>query len=288
LHKLHGAGVPVVAVFLSGRPLWVNPEINASDAFVAAWLPGTEGGGIADVLFKTPDGRVHYDFHGKLSFSWPRTPGQTQAIPVASAANSPLFPLGYGLRYHDDGELKKLPEDVDSASAAIVDTHVFFAAGRPGTGWHWVAGEGVAMSATDKSAQEDARLLSWKAAAAAQASLTLTGSSPVDLQREANGQLSLGFDYRVSSPLTAPVSLSVECGAGCSGSLPIQSALSTVATGQWGHLKVPLACFATAGANLSRITAPFVVQTAGHTALSVANIRLESGADGTIACSGGH
>ena len=50
LRKLHASGIPVVAVFLSGRPLWVNPEINASDAFIAAWLPGSEGGGIADVV----------------------------------------------------------------------------------------------------------------------------------------------------------------------------------------------------------------------------------------------
>ena len=40
----------MVSIFLSGRPLWVNPELNASDAFVAAWLPGSEGGGIADVI----------------------------------------------------------------------------------------------------------------------------------------------------------------------------------------------------------------------------------------------
>ena len=52
LRRLKGQGVPVVSVFLSGRPLWVNPELNASTAFVAAWLPGTEGGGIADVLFR--------------------------------------------------------------------------------------------------------------------------------------------------------------------------------------------------------------------------------------------
>ena len=43
LRRLHAAGIPTVTVFLSGRPLWVNPEINASDAFVAAWLPGSEG-----------------------------------------------------------------------------------------------------------------------------------------------------------------------------------------------------------------------------------------------------
>src|SRR5690606_24864335 len=50
LKKLKEQGIPVVSVFLSGRPLWVNPELNASDAFVAAWLPGSEGAGVADVL----------------------------------------------------------------------------------------------------------------------------------------------------------------------------------------------------------------------------------------------
>jgi beta-glucosidase len=90
LRDLRARGIPVVAVFLSGRPLWVNAEINASDAFVAAWLPGSEGGGIADVLFKASDGKVRYDFRGKLPLSWPRS---TQL----------QFPYGYGLRYGDNG-----------------------------------------------------------------------------------------------------------------------------------------------------------------------------------------
>ena len=54
LETLKAAGIPVVSVFLSGRPMWTNPEINASDAFVAAWLPGTQGDGVADVLVARP------------------------------------------------------------------------------------------------------------------------------------------------------------------------------------------------------------------------------------------
>ena len=288
LRKLHKSGVPVVSVFLSGRPLWVNPEINASDAFLAAWLPGTEGGGIADVLFKTPDGNAHYDFHGKLSFSWPRTPDQTAAILRPRVMETPLFPIGFGLRYADDGDLKPLPEAVDSSNTTAVDTHTFFTAGRPAVGWRWAATDGVTVSATDRAAQEDARLLSWKGRGGAAVSLILAGTSPIDLQREANGQLSLGFDYRVGAPLTTVVSLSMECGAGCRGTLPIQTALSSVAAGQWGHVKVPLNCFVSAGADLSRITAPFVVQAAAPATLSVANVRLETGTDGTIACGGRH
>ena len=66
----------MVSVFLTGRPLWVNPELNASDAFVVAWLPGTEGVGVADVLFANGDGAIRHDFKGRLSFSWPKSVDQ--------------------------------------------------------------------------------------------------------------------------------------------------------------------------------------------------------------------
>ncbi|HEY0342239.1 MAG TPA: putative glycoside hydrolase, partial [Steroidobacteraceae bacterium] len=284
LRKLRSAGIPVVSVFLSGRPLWVNPEINASDAFVAAWLPGTEGGGIADVLFKAPDGSIPFDFHGKLSFSWPRTPQQTAA--VLGAGDSPLFPYDFGLRYHDNGDLKKLPEDLGTGNATAIDTHVFFAAGRPGAGWSWVAaGGGLTMSAADKSAQEDARLLSWSGVATAWAGLT--GANPIDLQRETNGQLSLAFDYKANSLLTANVTLRLDCGTGCQGGVPITHELAGTAPGQWGHLKMPLACFTRAGADMSHITTPFALETSEKLALTVANIRLESGTDGIAPCANG-
>ena len=87
----------MVTVFLSGRPLYVNDLLNLSDAFVAAWLPGTEGKGVGDVLFRGADGKLAHDFTGKLSFSWP---GVACPGPLARGANDepPLFALGYGLR----------------------------------------------------------------------------------------------------------------------------------------------------------------------------------------------
>lgn len=90
-------GIPTVAIFLSGRPLAVNSELDVSDAFVAAWLPGTQGAGIADVLIRQPDSGIHYDFQGKLSFSWPRTASQTR---INRGDSDPLFPYGYGLTSH--------------------------------------------------------------------------------------------------------------------------------------------------------------------------------------------
>jgi len=116
LRRLRAQDIPVVAVFLSGRPLWVNAELNASDSFVAAWLPGPEGGGISDVLFRSADGAVRYDFRGRLPFSWPRSK-QPPALDQRRG-EPPLFPYGYGLSYRDDGYLPQLPESDPAAQTA--------------------------------------------------------------------------------------------------------------------------------------------------------------------------
>jgi beta-glucosidase len=116
LRTLAAENIPVVAVFLSGRPLWVNPELNASQAFVAAWLPGSEGAGVADVLFRTPDGRVAYDLRGTLSFSWPKLATQ-YALHRDQRGYEPLFPFGFGLTYKDRRELPALSEESGIAVA---------------------------------------------------------------------------------------------------------------------------------------------------------------------------
>lgn len=113
LKRVADTGVPVVTVMLSGRPLYVNDELNLSDAFVAAWLPGSEGAGVADVLLRNEQGRVAYDFAGKLPVSWPRSHCQ-EPLNVGDAEYAPLFPMGYGLRYGDEDPLgDDLPEGFD-------------------------------------------------------------------------------------------------------------------------------------------------------------------------------
>lgn len=103
LDAVRGKGVPVVSVLYSGRTVYANDLINRSNAFVAAWLPGTEAGGIADLLFRAADGRPGYDFSGKLPFAWPGSP-------CDSTGRSALFPVGYELRYAKGREVGGLPE----------------------------------------------------------------------------------------------------------------------------------------------------------------------------------
>ncbi len=90
--RYHDAGSKVVTVLISGRPLLVADQVDQSAAFVAAWLPGSEGLGVAEVLFGD------YDFTGKLGFSWPRNPSQIP-IHVGDLGYDPLYPYGFGLHY---------------------------------------------------------------------------------------------------------------------------------------------------------------------------------------------
>jgi len=89
INNMKAAGIPFVVILFSGRPMILGDSLDKADAFIAAWLPGTEGDGIADVLFGD------YKPTGKLSFAWPRSMDQ---FPRAKDTN-PLFPYGYGLSY---------------------------------------------------------------------------------------------------------------------------------------------------------------------------------------------
>jgi beta-glucosidase len=82
----------VVLIVVSGRPLIITEQFDECDAVVAAWLPGTEGQGVADVLFGD------YPFTGKLSYTWPRSMAQ---VPPGADSGEPLFPFGYGLTTAD-------------------------------------------------------------------------------------------------------------------------------------------------------------------------------------------
>jgi beta-glucosidase len=90
--NLKKTGVPLVVIVLSGRPVILGPVADQADALIAAWLPGSEGQGVADVLFGA------YRPTGKLSYAWPRAISQVP-INVGDAAYNPLFPFGEGLSY---------------------------------------------------------------------------------------------------------------------------------------------------------------------------------------------
>lgn len=288
LKRLKADGIPVVAVFLSGRPLWVNREINAADAFVAAWLPGSEGAGIADVLLRGSDGRVQYDFKGKLSFSWPRTATQ-YANNVGQKDYDPLFAFGFGLTYADNGDLAALPE-ASGVTGNEGATGVFFARGDAGPGMALriedAADQGLTVTrvpdalpddrlkitGVDHLAQEDGRRLAWSGKGEAVAALQ--SHTALDLQRESNGDLMLLTTLRVDVAPQGEVWLSVGCGVGCSARIAIGPSLAALPQGQWKRVGVPLKCLAKAGAKLDAIDRPWSVVTGDAMTISVSRVAL--------------
>jgi beta-glucosidase len=93
--KLRAHCQKLVVLVISGRPLIITPQLDLADAWVAAWLPGTEGAGVADVIFG------EYPFTGKLPYTWPRSndqlPLNINNLPEAAGSSTPLFTFGFGL-----------------------------------------------------------------------------------------------------------------------------------------------------------------------------------------------
>ncbi|MFC3656827.1 glycoside hydrolase family 3 protein [Xanthomonas hyacinthi] len=294
IKKLKAEGIPVVAVFLSGRPLWVNREINAADAFVAAWLPGSEGGGIADVLLRKPDGGIQYDFHGKLSFSWPRTATQ-YANNVGQKNYNPQFAFGDGLRYADKGDLTRLSE-VSGVSGAQAVGGVYFERGRPAAGINMVlqgasqanlpavtppaalADGSLKLTAIDHKAQEDARRLQWSGKGKAGMALVLP--RPLDVSRESNGDVQLILTLKVDAAPSGTTRIGVACGNGCTAAqVDLGKALAALPKGEWRTLGVPLKCFSVAGADVSRLERLPVIESDGTLDLALSRIALGASND---------
>ncbi|NID14661.1 glycoside hydrolase family 3 protein [Luteibacter yeojuensis] len=293
LRKLRGQGIPVTAVFLTGRPLWLNREINAADAFVVAWLPGSEGEGIADVLLRSRDGRVAHDFHGKLPYAWPGS---------AVQGRHPQFPYGFGLTYADKKPGGSLPED-PGIVLSTGQAGVYFNKGKPAQGFalRLTGANGVAtnvaavpaatkdgslqIGALDYKAQEDARGLVWSGTGADAARIELVAPEPLDVERETNGDVLLVVTTRIDAvPSGDSATIGVGCGTGCSGQVSIGSQLSTLPRGEWMRLGVPLKCFRDAGASMGKIDRPFEWSGRPGTRIAIADVSLGTVADRTLAC----
>lgn len=287
LQRLREQGIPVVSVFLSGRPMWVNPELNASDAFVAAWWPGSEGDGVADVLFADGSGQPRFHFNGRLSFSWPKTPLQTE-LNIGSDDYDPLFPLGYGLDYSNgqQGPDSNLPVDLDGVDTGELKDIDFYVGG-PMQPWSLfvshndsrqvlsgafaaLSDKSVQVETADKDVQEDALDIRWKDANGAR--LYLQDGQPLDLTPYLeNG--TLAFDMKVDKLAKGGLTVGLDCGENCKREVPLNEIARSVAGKDWQHYELPLSCFVREGDDLSSVATPFSMELGGSGRMSLANVR---------------
>ncbi|WP_066963358.1 exo 1,3/1,4-beta-D-glucan glucohydrolase [Microbulbifer sp. Q7] len=304
LQKLKALDIPVVSVFLSGRPLWVNKELNLSDAFVAAWLPGSEGAGVADVLLTDAGGNKRYDFTGRLSFSWPEQVHQT-VINRGDEDYAPLFSYGYGLDYSSEVQLaNNLNENGESyVDGALEDAWLMVS--RPQAPWKlfiadgeqepvWVNGnlarsadDNITVASIDMLSQEDARALTWKGLRAG--NVALQTQKPQDLSRYLAEGSALTLDIRVDQAPEGEVLAQISCdGENCNGALPLRNTLEALPRGDWSQVTIDLQCFVEAGADFSKVSQGLSLRSEGRLAMAVANIKYVPGgaAQAQIRCEG--
>lgn len=295
LRRLKAAGIPVVSLFITGRPLWVNPELNASDAFVAIWQPGVEGGGVTDVIFSDASGKVNHDFKGKLSFSWPATPVQSP-LNIGQANYEPLFAFGYGLTYADKKNIDELSEQGVSAPAAQNRLDIFN--NRTLSPWQMTLADpvnnttvltgssatlgSVNVRAVDRHVQEDSVRIQWDGQAPARAGFY--GQERTDLNEFARQGGALVVDIKVNTAPTAAVHLGMYCGQDCGAQIAFESLVRSAPLNEWKTVSVALSCLAQAGAKLDMVLAPFYLASEGVLDLSIYNLRVEKDVAADISC----
>lgn len=286
LNAYQSQGIPVVSVFLSGRPLWTNPEINASDAFVAAWLPGSEGGGVADLLFQTDPG---FDFTGRLSYSWPKLATQSK-LNAHDTEYDPLFPFGYGLSYSDDGNVPTLSENSGLDAEGQSERGVFFSKGELVSPWMLTANgsplgalpvdtDTLTIAATDFAAQEDSLSVTFKSDGSV---FAIAAGYEHDFSRESNGAMELTFQATsFGDPAT------VKFGMDCDPDRPCGAQLPVTLSADWQEIRLSLSCFADRGVRMNEIESALTAQAASGVSIGLSDVRIAADLNAVADCGDG-
>jgi len=298
LEKLKSQGIPVVSVFISGRPMWVNAELNASDAFVAAWLPGSEGAAVADVLFGKQD------FKGKLSFSWPSEP--QQIVNKGDETYEPLLPYGFGLTFDAENVLSDtLNTEIKVSTDSNTPMEILNGAVQsPWVLWLYSGDESLTVSASthtvgaltyrtvDKVVQEDARKVTFDGSEFAAMRFASKSFFREDLSAQLLTQGALSFNVSRHSDITQPVTVGMNCeGEGdaagsCSTQIDISEQLKAIPADTWTNVSIDLQCFVDEGIDFTGLVVPFELGSAGQASLSVADIQFtpDSAKSASIIC----
>jgi len=298
LKKLQLNGIPTIVIFLTGRPLWVNPELNASDAFVVAWLPGTEGAGIADVIIGDEKGSPINDFKGRLSYSWPANAAQT-LLNFGDQVYKPLFVYGTGLNYSTTDTLgDNLPEQpYPNGTGPGSNGTVKVFSGRPsppfsnyvGDAKNWKhklsggvgasVGSTVSVIAIDKDIQEDARQISFNRNGAG--NYYFQSDTSIDIQSYLYSGGILSLDMKIDSRPSNLVSVLMG-----QGKLELNDFMNNKPEKVWTKLTIDLKCFSKNSTDFKNLDMPFSIETTGHVKFSIANIEIISisKSPATISC----
>ena len=293
--------IPSVSLFISGRPLIVNKEINLSDAFVQLWLPGTAIEGITDVIFTNIDNQINHDFKGKLSYSWPKFSSQTK-LNLGDEQYDPLFPYGYGLNYEDNIFLNEINiiEDIPQKN----EITLFMGSGYPSYKevisyydsekneqiYEGISADiykneraGITISKFDFKKQDDAKSIDFGSKNIYKF-WDISGSSE-NLSYMVNGALELVM--RVKNSSNDDLELITQCqknenqikasgSAKCYKSFDLSEALTSQPVDKWIKIIMPLACLDDNDFEISSITSKAKLATVGDWIVDVHSIKYKN------------
>ena len=304
VQSLRDMGIPVITLLMSGRPMFINPELNLSDAFVASWLPGTEAAGMTDVLFSDNQGAPVYEMTGRLSFSWPG--GAVNPANSESPVGADLFDRGYGLSYADNQTIPLLTEDPNNTESGIVEgsgSGGETGGENPDAEPFWVFENGdftetydLGTRAFDSAINYDLCInddgdacpsISWSylsdeqrgpvleirhEPAAAYAALFTESSSGINLSDYVSGHLVLDLKH-VEGPNDYRVKL--DCFYPCTSA---HIDLVIAPGNEWQTVKVPVSAFTSTGLDISNVNTGIVIWARDHdgTHFRIDNVRFEA------------
>lgn len=289
LKTLKSEGIPTVAIFIAGRPRLTTKEINQSDAFVMAWLPGSEAQGLADVLINGV--QPAQDFKGLLSFGWP-------SHPCPNGKQQALFPFGYGLNYQHAATLPQFDDTYPSYPSGCDHSTTAEKVSRydlTDSEWQWhleleslesipvtdtVTWQGVTASIKQNDGQGMQIDLRWKDAPRNNA--VLQNGKQQSLVPNLGADHALVFDINIQQPASNSVWIKMECGHLCSELIDVTAPLKSLPQNSWQTVHLPLECIAKHRTDLAKIDSPMRIDSSGNFGISLRNLAIKEVPAGSV------
>ncbi|MDB4661316.1 exo 1,3/1,4-beta-D-glucan glucohydrolase [Gammaproteobacteria bacterium] len=299
MKDFHEEDIPSVSLFISGRPLIVNKEINLSDSFVQLWLPGTAIEGVTDVIFTDANNEINYDFKGKLSYSWPKYSYQTK-LNYGDKDYDPLFPYGFGLTYSDDTYMNSIdatetiPQKdeitlfLGSAYPSYKEVISYYDSDKNEQVYEGISADiykneraGLSISKFDYKKQDDAKRIDFGQLNTFKTWEISSGSNE-DLSYMQDGSLELIL--RSQNLPDKTLELVIECSKNqeqinmsgtkeCYQSFNLSNILKKELTGAWQKITMPLSCLNNKNFEISSITSRAKLTTNGDWVLDIHSIK---------------
>ena len=299
MKEINGQKIPSVSLFISGRPLIVNEELNLSDAFVQLWLPGSAIEGVTDVIFTNNENNISHDFKGKLSYSWPKKSSQYE-LNFGDESYDPLFKYKYGLTYQDnifidsiktEDSIPASPEItlfVGSAYPSYREVISYFDANKNEMVYEGISSDifehlnsGIVISKFDFKKQDDAKTInfgnqnsfkSWEIASGTTEDLTYMNQGSIQLiirpKKISNKKISFNIACSKSQETINSTNSNI-----CYQSFDLSKNLKDSTLNTWQVIEIPLTCLQVNNFDLSSITSRASIATKGNWIVDVHSVK---------------